>query len=949
MSGKVGFLVWNKFQYIQIKNVLENLPNAELIIWLKNDLSLNTFNKFVDCKNSIRHITRRGFSLLDGDYDLIVAQNRIPGKIQFNYTKLGILQYSLAKDITVHNIRWSICDVGFVYGKYTYDSIKLRCPTIQIGNPRFDQYFNNQLDENIVKFITSKLDTSKKTIAYLPTWGDLSSEVEFKEKIDSLHKNYNVIQKVHHLAESDLLLNGEVLNLDKQFKKMVDESLYIYNSADLVLSDYSGSIFDALYLKKPVIQLRKKLIEVEEHEKISKTSIEIEYAHLIGPVIYEPKFLEKEISEHFNDIDKFKKSNLEIVNECFVSSGNCTNIMVQGIKVIIQNKHELSRGQYYAKKAVEEIYFRVAENKTFMTRLKKISDTISKKIKRKFRKPASIFDRFLYSIYQYEKKRNIDFFTKKVILNFGRLISWKQGIVNINIEYYFSKQDYNRVFEIYKNDLRPKRIYPTALTKSLIKLGEFGYLGVELEKWMLIANSKKLSRLSHYENIMGVLNCSNELREEIRRKIIMKIYLSLKSNNLNKFSQLINSGYLYVVKDIIKKYNITSPLIGKRIKYLEEFLGELELPIEIAAKNGLLSKDDKVVLLGSRQSTYGNESNNKLLEIYLPSSFLYKKKQDSSSGVREQMVSYYTNLIRTLSKYKIAYIPILQHGLNVKPINNDNYIFSHHTLGGGENHFHIKISALNGYISFDGDGFAGWATTAKDLPENRAKIETVNKDKADKLWEIVYKEVVEGNQSKYAQPNKTNTNDLKKQKYIFLPLQVTGDLVAQLAYIKGIDVADYLCEKFRNSEYKILIKRHPLCTDEKVVEALDRLSENDHIIISDGSVHELIKDASLVVTVNSGVGMESLLHLKKVLITGGADYFYGVSTAKTVDDLDRFFEQTDWWSVDKSEIKKFLYFYLKDYLINVKDVDLIEKRFLDLGIPQNSSTICSDDYSESSH
>jgi len=42
--------------------------------------------------------------------------------------------------------------------------------------------------------------------------------------------------------------------------------------------------------------------------------------------------------------------------------------------------------------------------------------------------------------------------------------------------------------------------------------------------------------------------------------------------------------------------------------------------------------------------------------------------------------------------------------------------------------------------------------------------------------------------------------------------------------------------------------------------------------MSDASVHDLISGANAVFTVNSGVGLEALLHGRPVVVTGECDY-----------------------------------------------------------------------------
>jgi capsule polysaccharide modification protein KpsS len=145
-------------------------------------------------------------------------------------------------------------------------------------------------------------------------------------------------------------------------------------------------------------------------------------------------------------------------------------------------------------------------------------------------------------------------------------------------------------------------------------------------------------------------------------------------------------------------------------------------------------------------------------------------------------------------------------------------------------------------------------------------------------------------------------------------------------------LALFLVEKFRGSRYKVVIKRHPLCTCSETKDLLEKLSKEDHVIVSGKSIHELIKDASLVVTVNSGVGMEAILHLKNVVITGKADYFLGATLVKSIQDLETYLDSNDWEKRNDVKLKKFIHFYFKEFLIETGSRDHVSARMRAIGL-----------------
>src|SRR5690606_38464095 len=96
------------------------------------------------------------------------------------------------------------------------------------------------------------------------------------------------------------------------------------------------------------------------------------------------------------------------------------------------------------------------------------------------------------------------------------------------------------------------------------------------------------------------------------------------------------------------------------------------------------------------------------------------------------------------------------------------------------------------------------------------------------------------------------------------------------------------------------------------------------------NIHRLIADAQCVVTVNSGVGAESLLHLKPVVTSGGSDYAPATTRVHTVAQLLEVLNARRWRSASDEEIKQFLYFYTKHYMVECEDHEAMSLRLRQL-------------------
>ncbi|PTI81020.1 CDP-glycerol glycerophosphotransferase family protein, partial [Mammaliicoccus vitulinus] len=117
---------------------------------------------------------------------------------------------------------------------------------VSCGYPRNQYLLEYQTNSNEVDHIKQllNLDKDKETILYTPTWRDNKENdflLEFPEEIKS---KYNIIYKYHEEDQSNKHKNDIDIN---QF-----ETQQLILASDIVISDYSSIIFDALTIDKKV-------------------------------------------------------------------------------------------------------------------------------------------------------------------------------------------------------------------------------------------------------------------------------------------------------------------------------------------------------------------------------------------------------------------------------------------------------------------------------------------------------------------------------------------------------------------------------------------------------------------------------------------------------------------------------------------------------------------------
>lgn len=108
----------------------------------------------------------------------------------------------------------------------------------------------------LMGFTRSKQKKGKPILFYAPTYDEIGFSEKFLEDIENIKKKYTVIMRGHHRA-AHISDNKKILeNLYENADKVYDASEYSVISplqhADVVVSDNSAIIFDAIYCGVPV-------------------------------------------------------------------------------------------------------------------------------------------------------------------------------------------------------------------------------------------------------------------------------------------------------------------------------------------------------------------------------------------------------------------------------------------------------------------------------------------------------------------------------------------------------------------------------------------------------------------------------------------------------------------------------------------------------------------------
>ena len=144
------------------------------------------------------------------------------------------------------------------------------------------------------------------------------------------------------------------------------------------------------------------------------------------------------------------------------------------------------------------------------------------------------------------------------------------------------------------------------------------------------------------------------------------------------------------------------------------------------------------------------------------------------------------------------------------------------------------------------------------------------------------------------------------EPFIFIPLQDEGDtqITKYSPFTKMQQLIDYVCEMYKNSDIKILYKKHPK-VDCKIIPGRNCIEVKDNI-------HHFLPYADKVIGINSTALLEALIYHNRVVTIGK-----GISSRKLVGDEHKQYithlaqKQFPWSEMGNLERIKNSYFYRK--------------------------------------
>ena len=263
----VGFLIRSPLDYFVYKNTYrylknEGYPDVNLIVKRIYGIPIcesysERFFKYI--KTILKEYNEDFISDSNTNWDIEDEHKAViytNNGLFTNAKKIRMLYSHAKENLTMSSFACKNFDLILTFGQRSKTLCERFATSEIIGAPKYDDWFSDNVNPESISEHKFPLDKTKKTILYIPTWGEAGSIDTYYQAINSLVSQYNVILKCH---DSTFWREPEKL---KKFDKNIlivngnCDIQVLFSIADVVIGDNSGAILESLYLDKPTIFLK---------------------------------------------------------------------------------------------------------------------------------------------------------------------------------------------------------------------------------------------------------------------------------------------------------------------------------------------------------------------------------------------------------------------------------------------------------------------------------------------------------------------------------------------------------------------------------------------------------------------------------------------------------------------------------------------------------------------
>jgi CDP-glycerol glycerophosphotransferase (TagB/SpsB family) len=904
LTDRYGFIAWNLFQIKHFAPLMRRVGNP-IVLCPKERITAD-FDEHREVIEdalgaSILLIEERTIKDFDGLLRGIFSQTSFASAAQFLTTPLFALQYSMAKEEHQYG-PWHVnFNAAFCYGNYSTSRTSYFCPSFAVGHPRLSTQIDQQEFQRRAASMQRNLDPYKPTLLYAPTWGVGGSIEVFQEALAWLTNRFNVLVRPHHNTRAREVDRLQALPVTDEIAIEDDFPVQAFVS-DLVISDFSGIIFDALFLGKPVLLLRNEEIVHRHLGNISADSIEVARAREIGPVASDAQTLKDLLERGIDQIsEEYRALNSKLLDDCFVRTGDVPARILRVAEQFAEHQPPEVPQRLWLRN-----YIRRARRKGSK------KSKIPKPLRRQAAGPVKALRKHL----SLSLRRN-----RFAYVYYLKVIAPRRGpsyrshaiasLINIGESHAASM--------LMKPDVESKRLVKDLFYRLWIKAP---------------GNRLDLEKIREFEEDLAGFHLESTAR--LRRAVV--------NGDSEELARMVDSAIDNVESGDNKR--ITSGLNDLRK------LRQIRLVLELVKKDLRLLERPKVLQLvgqeGDIQKRLGalvgwadqasefdarGSSHQKLpdaVDLFLPTHFFaawtaerMERRLKNWNLVRD----IYQNLFIALTEHgDIAVQPRHQHFLNLVPTSTSRMSLSFFTKGGSKFNWHIKDIGIGSYISIDPDGYLSSSIFAKSPPAQLTRrIDSIQpRESIFSSWRSLFGR---HGGDKYAQTiilDDYAPGDVD----FFVPLQSTRGLEETFQPVDHL--IRTMAEYAHRTGARVVFKRHPLCDDVLVTAALAEAGRIPSVSTSSADTWSLVQACSTLVTINSGVALQGIAAAKRVVVLGPSEVNCVAIRLSGYQELKSRLDQLSDTSVDLGLYAKFLDIFLNGYLVNADDRRAVMRRIADV-------------------
>ena len=256
MSSRIAITIQNYVQYYSVKPFLD-LKKYSIDIYVP-DIDINNlgfkpmyddiYNFLAEKKYNVYRKPKKNIK-----YQILLEPSPMDYYFKFNYKyriKYKYTAISAKPGITYNIYPNMIYDAVLCYSTYEEEILNNFTKTFLVGRLCFKD-FKKQTNYN-----------NKKTILYLPTYGEYSCLDDTLNALEKISDKYFIITKEHHGTNYLYTEDERSKKLKKVISQFYDSSYplaKLLEISDVVLTDNSGSIFESFYTRVPVCIFSKSI------------------------------------------------------------------------------------------------------------------------------------------------------------------------------------------------------------------------------------------------------------------------------------------------------------------------------------------------------------------------------------------------------------------------------------------------------------------------------------------------------------------------------------------------------------------------------------------------------------------------------------------------------------------------------------------------------------------